>query len=159
MKIAKVCTKGAITVSPSAPLSEAAQIMCARNVGTVVVTASPADRPVVVGIITDRDIVRAQLHRTSDLSRLSVAEVMTPDPLVLNEQESIEEAIHQLLARGVRRTPVINSSGKLVGLVSTDDLLAEISDELVNLVQPVAQQAIRKPPSAQPVHLKNECFP
>lgn len=159
MKIAKVCTKEAITVSPSAPLSEAAQMMCGRNVGTVVVTASPADRPVVVGIITDRDIIRAQLHRTSDLSRLSVAEVMTPDPLVLNEQESIEEAINQLLARGVRRAPVIDASGKLVGLVSTDDLLAEVSDELVNLVQPIAQQAMRRPASGQPVHLENECFP
>lgn len=159
MTIAKVCTKGAITVSPSAPLSEAAQIMCGRNVGTVVVTASPADRPVVVGIITDRDIVRAQFHRTSDLSRLSVADVMTPDPLVLNEQESMEQAINQLLARGVRRAPVIDSSGMLVGLVSTDDLLAEVSDELVNLVRPIAQQAITRPASAQPVHLKNECFP
>ena len=159
MKIAEVCTKGAITVSPSAPVSEAAQIMCARNVGTVVVTMSPADRPVVVGIITDRDIVRAQLHRTSDLSRLSVAEVMTPDPLVLNEQDSIEEAINQLLARDVRRAPVIDASGMLAGLVSTDDLLAEISDELVNLVQPIAQQAIKRLSKAQPVHLINVCFP
>jgi len=159
MKIAKVCTKGAITVSPSAPLSEAAQIMCGRNVGTVVVTASPADRPVVMGIITDRDIVRAQLHRTSDLSRLSVAEVMTPDPLVLNEQESIEEAINQLLTRAVRRAPVIDASGMLVGLVSTNDLLAEVSNELVNLVQPIAQQAIRKPASTPPVHIRNERFP
>ncbi len=159
MKIATVCTKGAITVSPSAPLSEAAQIMCSRNVGTVVVTVSPADRPVVVGIITDRDIVRAQLHRVSDLSRLSVAEVMTPDPLVLNEQEVIESAIDQMLARGVRRAPVIDASGKLIGLVSTDDLLAEVSDELVNLIQPIAQQAMRGPASVPPIHLENECFP
>jgi CBS domain-containing protein len=159
MKIAKVCTKGAITVSPSAALSEAAQTMCASNVGTVVVTASHADRLVVVGIITDRDIVRAQLHRTSDLSRLAVSEVMTPDPLVLSEQESIETAINQMLARGVRRAPVIDASGMLVGLVSTDDLLAQVSDELVNLVQPIVQQAIRKPASAQPVHIKNQCFP
>lgn len=159
MKIAKICTKGAITVSPSAPLSEVAQIMCGRNVGTVVVTASPADRPVVVGIITDRDVVRAQLHRTSDFSRLSVAEVMTRDPLVLNEEEPLESAIDQMLARGVRRAPVIDASGMLVGLVSTDDLLTAVSDELVNLVQPIARQAIRKATVEQPVHIRNECFP
>ncbi len=141
MKVAKVYTKGAITVSPSAPLSEVAQTMCGSNVGTVVVTASPADAPVVVGIITDRDIVRAQLQRTSDLSRLSTADVMTPDPLVVNEQESIEEAINRLQARGVRRAPVVSGSGRLVGLVSTDDLLAQVSDELVDLAKLVAQQA------------------
>ncbi len=141
MKVAKVCTKGAVTVSPSAPLSEVAHTMCSSHVGTVVVTASPADSPVVVGIVTDRDIVRAQLHRTSDLSRLSTAEVMTPDPLVLNEQESIEEAINRLQARGVRRAPVVSESGRLVGLVSTDDLLSEVSDELVSLAKVVARQA------------------
>ncbi len=141
MKVAKVCTKGAVTVSPSAPLSEVAQTMCSSHVGTVVVTASPADSPVVVGIVTDRDIVRAQLHRTSDLSRLSTAEVMTPDSLVLNEQESIEEAINRLQARGVRRAPVVSESGRLVGLVSTDDLLSEVSDELVSLAKVVARQA------------------
>ncbi len=159
MTVATVYTKGAITVSPSAPLSEVAQIMCGRNVGTVIVTASPADRPVVVGIITDRDIVRAQLHRTSDLSRLSVADVMTSDPLVLNEQESVESAIDQMLARGVRRAPVIDASGMLVGLVSTADLLAEVSDELFNLVQPIARQAIRTAAAEQPVPIRNECFP
>ncbi len=141
MKVTKVCTKGAVTVSPSAPLSEVAQTMCSSHVGTVVVTASPADSPVVVGIVTDRDIVRAQLHRTSDLSRLSTAEVMTPDPLVLNEQESIEEAINRLQARGVRRAPVVNESGTLVGLLSLDDLLTEVSDELVSLAKLVARQA------------------
>jgi CBS domain-containing protein len=144
MTIGNVCTKGAVTVSPSAPLSEAAQLMCSKYVGTLVVTSSSGDKPVVTGVITDRDIVRAQLHRTSDLSRLSVAEIMTPHPLVLREQESVQDAINQLQARGVRRAPVVDASGVLVGLVSTDDLLAEVSDELVNLVRLIAQQSAKE---------------
>ncbi len=146
MNVGDVCTRGAVTVSPSTPLSEVAQMMCNRHVGTVIVTKAPIDSPVVVGMITDRDIVRAQLERTADLSRLSAGEVMTPDPLVLNEKESGSDAIRHLQARGVRRAPVVNASGMLVGLVSTDDLLAQVSEELVNLASLVSRQARPKLP-------------
>jgi CBS domain-containing protein len=144
MNVGEACTRGALTVSPSAPLSDVAEIMCDRHVGAVVVTEAPLDKPVVVGIITDRDIVRAQLEHTADLSRLRTGEVMTRDPLVLNEQESIASAIGRLQARGVRRAPVINASGMLVGLVSTDDLLLQVSDELANLAQLVSNQPRRE---------------
>ncbi len=146
MKVGDVCTKGAVTVSPSTPLGLVAETMCNRHVGAVVVTHAPIDSPVVVGIITDRDIVRAQLERTADLSRLSAREVMTPDPLVLNEEESAADAIRHLQARGVRRAPVINANGLLVGLVSTDDLLAQVSEELINLASLVSRQARPKLP-------------
>jgi len=140
MNAGQVCTKGAVSVSASAPLSEVAQLMCDRHVGAVVVTVTPSDRPVVAGIITDRDIVRAQLERTADLSRLSAGDIMTRDPLVLNEQESIGKAVQRLRQRGVRRAPVINNSGALIGVISTDDLLAQVSEELLALAHLVEEQ-------------------
>lgn len=146
MNVGRVCTKGAVTVPVSAPLSEVAQLMYERHVGAVIVTATPSERPVAAGIITDRDIVRAQFERTADFSRLQAAEVMSRSPLELNEQDSIEDALRQMQTRGVRRAPVVSANGALVGLVSTDDLLAEVSEELVNLAQLVAQQARRESP-------------
>src|SRR5690349_11456759 len=88
MKIGQVCTRDAVSVSASAPLIEAAQLMCQNQVGAAVVVVAPGERPTVIGIITDRDIVRVQLERVADLSRVRVADVMTRDPLVLNEDES-----------------------------------------------------------------------
>jgi CBS domain-containing protein len=145
MNVGQVCTRGAISVPASAPLSEAAQVMYDRHVGAVVVTKAPMDQPVVVGIITDRDIVRAQLNRAADLAQLRAEDVMTRDPLVLNEQESVANALYHLQARRVRRAPVISDDGALVGLISTDDLLAQVSEELLNLAYLVGQQARREP--------------
>ncbi len=69
---------------------------------------------------------------------------MTRDPLVLNEQESITGAVDRLHARGVRRAPVISASGMLVGVLSIDDLLVQVSQELQGLALLVSYQPRRE---------------
>jgi signal-transduction protein with cAMP-binding, CBS, and nucleotidyltransferase domain len=102
---------------------------------------APSDRPVATGIITDRDITCAQLDRAADLGSLSAEEVMTRNPLEINEEDSLSQAIETLRVRGVRRAPVVSSNGALVGLVSTDDLLACVARELMHLGRLVALQS------------------
>lgn len=140
MKIAQACTRPAVTAATSATLSEVAALMRDRNVGAVVITQSPASEPVPVGLITDRDIVSAQLEHTADLSRLAAEEVMTRNPLVLNEEDSVDDAIARMRARGVRRAPVISESGELVGAVSSDDLIATVAEDLIVLAYVLARQ-------------------
>lgn len=147
MKVAEIAARGAITVARGAPLQEAAQLMCERGVGSVVVVEAPADRPTPVGIITDRDIVSAQLERAADLSRLQVGDVMSHDPLVIVAEESIENALVHLRARGVRRAPVVGSSGELIGVISTDDLLACLARELLAISSLVTHQLERQRPA------------
>jgi CBS domain-containing protein len=139
MKVGQICTRGVATITPSAPLIEAARVMCDRHVGAVVVVSS-SDRSEPVGVLTDRDIVRAQLERVADLSRVQVSEVMTRNPLVMDEDEPIGAVIRQMRARGVRRAPVLSASGILIGIVSSDDLLCHVADEVAALAQLVAQQ-------------------
>ena len=110
------------------------------HVGAVVVTEGDIGRARVAGIITDRDIVRAQLGRTADLSSLSAGETMTRDPLVLLEEESIDGAIAHLRARRVRRAPVVRPDGTPVGMVSVDDLLRHLAGKLSGLAGIVARQ-------------------
>ncbi len=140
MNVGDLCTRRVIAVSTSAPLSEVAQLMSAEHVGAVVVTRGGAAGPHVTGIITDRDIVRSQLERTADLSRLSAGETMTANPLVLGEHESVEGAIAHLRARGVRRAPVMAADGTPLGLISVDDLLAHLATVLIGAAAIVAQQ-------------------
>jgi len=130
MNVGDLCNRKVIAVSASAPVSDAARLMCAERIGAVVVTAAPADGAVAIGMLTDRDIVCAQLDRAADLSQLRTADIMTGDPLVLNEAAPVEEAIHRLRNRHVRRAPVINSRGELIGVISFDDLLAHVSANL-----------------------------
>jgi CBS domain-containing protein len=60
---------------------------------------------------------------------------MAPDPLALNEEDPVDEAIRRMRARAVRRAPVISRSGQLTGVVSFDDLLAYLSANLARLAQ------------------------
>ncbi|HYX74618.1 MAG TPA: CBS domain-containing protein [Steroidobacteraceae bacterium] len=130
MNVGDLCNRNVVAVSASAPVSEAARLMCEQGIGAVVVTAAPADAPVAIGMVTDRDIVCAQLDRAADLGQLRTGDIMTGDPLVLNEEAPIEEAIRRLHKRHVRRAPVINSSGQLIGVISFDDLLMHVSGNL-----------------------------
>jgi CBS domain-containing protein len=140
MNIGALCTRRVIAVPTSATLSEVAVRMRDERVGSVVVTSGGEGHPRVVGIITDRDIVRAQLERTVDLSRLSAGEAMTHKPLVLHEDESVDGAIAHMRARAVRRAPVVSEDDRLVGLVSVDDLLAQLTTTLIDVVGILGQQ-------------------
>ena len=144
MKVGDICTRNPAAVATSATLAEAARLMRDRHIGAVIVTKAPLDRPVVTGMITDRDIACAQLDRRSDLNSLSAEEVMTRNPLEINEEDSLSGAIEKLRARGVRRAPVVSSSGALVGLVSTDDLFACVARELMLLARLVTLQPRRE---------------
>jgi CBS domain-containing protein len=147
MTIGRVATRKVVSVTASAPLAEVAKQLTQQHIGAVVVVKRPADRPVPIGIITDRDVVRALSGRAADLYTLTAEEVMSRSPLELRENEPLAEAIRRLRARGVRRAPVIDAGGALVGVVSVDDLLFEVAQELAGLVdlikrQPLAEGAI-----------------
>ncbi|MBX5462672.1 MAG: CBS domain-containing protein [Steroidobacteraceae bacterium] len=144
MNVGQLCSRDLISVPASATLSEVARLMHDQHIGSVVVIKSPLDRPVAVGVITDRDVVRAQLQRTADLSRLRAEDVMTPNPLVLSEDSQPEDAVRKMRARAVRRAPVVDAHGTLIGLVSTDDLVAHIGRQLGNIARVVALQPMRE---------------
>jgi CBS domain-containing protein len=144
MNIGNVCTRNPVTVPANEPLSQVARLMHDRHVGTVIVIKQPLDRPVPAGIITDRDIVRAQVGHHADLAMLNAERVMTPEPLVLAEHTPLQEGISQMRARGVRRAPVVDASGALVGIISTDDIVAAIADELADLARLISGQPGRE---------------
>ena len=144
MKVTDLCRREVVTISAAAPVVEAAQLMCSQRVGAVIVTTSRADRVIAVGVLTDRDIVCAQLAGARDLGQLRVGDVMAADPLVLNAEDSIDEAIRRMRARGVRRAPVAGPGGVLSGVISFDDLLAHISGKLAALARLTGRQARRE---------------
>ncbi len=138
MNVGEMCSRGVVSVFENASLRDVAALMKERHVGAVVVLAKAAPKP--VGIVTDRDIVRAQLAHVADLSRLCVADVMTKSPMTLRDDEQFETAIATLRAHGVRRAPVVNARGDLVGFLSTDDLIAEVARQVASLAQLLERQ-------------------
>jgi CBS domain-containing protein len=144
MKLGQICGGRLVKVAQNTPLWEVARIMSDQHVGAVVVTDGDEERAPLVGIITDRDIVSAQLDHPKDLGSLSAGGAMTRAVLTLPANESIDGAIAHMRARNVRRAPIVSADGVPVGVVSTDDLIAQLSFKLFSIAGIVAQQSQRE---------------
>jgi CBS domain-containing protein len=142
MKVGEICSRRPITASASSSLQEIARLMFEKHVGTVVLTRTPADRPVAVGIITDRDIICAQVEHGGDLSSLPAVKHMTPDPLSFSENVRVDEALSRMRERGVRRAIVLDESGGLIGLVSVDDIILRLADQVAAIGRLLETQAV-----------------
>jgi CBS domain-containing protein len=106
--------------------ADAARRMRERQVGTLVVVDEAAHP---MGLITDRDIAMRVVAGGREAHRTSVADIMTPMPTAVLEDTSIESALGTMRVGRMRRLPVIDGNGALVGIVSLDDILALIAEE------------------------------
>ncbi len=144
MNIGEVCSREVYIVRPAEPLADAVAEMHKRHVGALVVVEERPGQVRPIGIVTDRDAIRSQVLRGRGLAGLTIADAMTADPLTLPETCGIPEAIGQMSARGVRRAPVVSEAGDLVGIVSFDDLLPVVSEQLAALAKLIGDQARRE---------------
>jgi CBS domain-containing protein len=140
MNVGELCSRDLVSVAAGTPLLEVAKAMRDEHVGIVVVTKAPADEQVAAGVVTDRDIARAWADHGAVIAEFAVERVMTRDPLVLNEEDSIDKAVSRMRGRGVRRAPVVTRHGRLLGLVSIDDLIAHAAGELSGIARLLEQQ-------------------
>jgi CBS domain-containing protein len=141
MKIGDVRTAHVVVTYAERPLVEAARLMREKHVGALVVVDlhDPQRRP--LGMLTDRDIVRGQVSKGADLHCLTVGDVMSRNPLSLTSDMSLAEGIDAMNARAVRRAPVLNGEGALVGIVSLDNLLPAVASEFQGLAKLMGKQA------------------
>lgn len=120
MSVGRICTREVDLADAEETAWQAAERMHQRTVGCLIVL-NPARKP--VGIITDRDLVIRAMARSKDPYQTRVDEVMTPDPVCVTEQTSINDALAQMRQGGFRRLPVVDGEGALCGLVTLDDIL------------------------------------
>jgi CBS domain-containing protein len=111
-----VMTTNVLTVAPEDTIGEAAQKMTEEGVGAVVVS----DFGRMIGIFTERDLMRAVAGRVHS-SEARVREWMTPDPITMTEEASVEEAGQTMIERGFRHIPVL-AGERAVGIVSIRDV-------------------------------------
>ena len=124
MKLGDICRRDVPTVTAHARLLDAARLLCDSGVEVIVAIASSASRPTAIGVVTDRDILRAILERGGDLSGLHVVDILSRQPLVLSEDERIQNAMAKLQSGRVEYAPVVGPGGTLCGSISQRDLLA-----------------------------------
>ncbi|MES2191416.1 MAG: CBS domain-containing protein [Pseudomonadota bacterium] len=132
MNLASLCTREVISISADASLHEAAVLMCEEHVGALVVVTS--DEPAkVVGVVTDRDLALETLGRESPGSALVIGNLVRGQPLAVSAEVGVREAAASMEKDGVRRLLVLDDDGGVVGIVSADDLIHAIADDLATL--------------------------
>ena len=113
------------TVSPDDTLRSAAERMSRARIGSLVVLE---DGGRLAGIITERDLVRS-MSDGADPDSTPVRSYMSTKLIVARPEDSIVSAAHKMIAHGIRHLPVVDSSGRLVGIVSMRDVLRSLVGE------------------------------
>ncbi len=113
-----------VTASPEESLRRAAQLMAEHNVGSVLVTIDGR----LLGIFTERDLARKVAARV-DLDGEKLRDHMTRDPIVARPSESLVAVAHRMIAHGIRHVPVVDDTGRVIGIVSMRDLLRRLVGE------------------------------
>jgi len=144
MPLGEYCTRNVITADVEASVYEAAQLMRHHHVGTVVAMRRNGSGEIPVGIVTDRDIVLEIIAPGLDPEVLTVGDIMSTELMTVKESASIFEAIQHMRTMAVRRLPIVNDSGELVGIVTLDDLLGLLSEELHALARMVTREQQRE---------------
>jgi CBS domain-containing protein len=139
MKTGDICKRQVVTVAPDATLCAAAKLMRSSHVGCVVVLDA-ARKP--VGILTDRDIVVEVVAAEVDPRLIKVEEVMTRHPTLALEADDVSWSLKVMRDRGVRRLPVMDEAGQLVGIVALDDLLESAATELSDVVLAIGTERL-----------------
>ena len=133
-RISEVMTRGVEVIRPEESLQRAAQLMDELNVGALPVCKDDQ----LVGMITDRDITVRATAAGMEPSQHSVSEVMTEQTRWCTEDQSTDEVMRQMGDVQIRRLPVLDERGQIVGLVSLGDLATRQSQHTDEVLRDVS---------------------
>jgi CBS domain-containing protein len=141
MKIRDIMTRDVVSCPAGLDIGTAAKFMLDGRFGTLPVIDA---RDRLVGIITDRDIAMAAALRERTASHIAVQDAMTETVRSCFATDDIGNALKQMEEARVRRLPVIDGAGHLVGIVSIDDVVQRALDRKGGIASPVFVNAITR---------------
>lgn len=141
MTIGDICNRSVVVARRNETIVDAAKRMRMSHVGAVVVVDARNGRNVPVGVVTDRDIVISVVAGDPDhVNYLLVGDLMSSDLVTAHEQDTIDEALKLMEVHGVRRLPIVDMEGALVGILTLDDVLQYLTEQQSELVALVARE-------------------
>ncbi len=141
MTIASICNRSVAFTTRETTVAAAAKLMRHGHVGSlIVVDQMNGGRRVPVGIVTDRDIIVEVIATGLDPAVITVGDIMESELVVGRENDSVLETLEVMRFKGVRRLPTVDRDGQLVGIVTVDDLLEILAEQLNELARIVARE-------------------
>lgn len=138
MGVGEICSREVVFAKRNESVAQAARLMREHHVGSVVVADERNGRRFPVGIVTDRDIAVGVVALGLDPEKRNVESAMPAELVCVRENDGLGRAVALMRAQGVRRLPVIDAAGGLIGILSADDALEVLSEELYCLAGMVA---------------------
>ena len=121
MKCREVLTENPIFCLPNETVGEVARLMRRERVGSVPVVTDELKREL-IGIVTDRDLAFKVVGESRDFQRTSVYDIMTRAVIACRDDDEIDSAFWIMEEHEIRRLPVVNHAGRLVGMISRADV-------------------------------------
>lgn len=144
MAVGEICNREVVVTEKALSVVDAAQLMRKHHVGDLVVVEEKGGRKHPVGIVTDRDIVVEVVAAGVNPDALKVGDIMGPEVATVQESEGLFEALRYMRDKGVRRMPVVDRAGGLVGILTLDDLLSLLAEEMTELAKLVSHERQRE---------------
>ena len=151
MNIASICQRPVITIESDASLREAAASMRENHVGALVVTdALESSR--VAGVVTDRDLAIEVLAAGLDASAIRIGQLVKGALVSVPGSGSLQDAVIAMEEGGVRRLLVTDGGGRVIGFLSSDDVLDAVAAELGGLARALRSGIARENAERAPEH-------
>ncbi len=140
MTIGEICNREVVYVSRDVAVNAACKLMRHYHVGSLVVVDESDGKRVPVGILTDRDVVVEIDAMDLDAKVITVGDIMSPELTTVTESMGVHETVEIMRFKGVRRLPIVDAENRLVGIVTIDDLLEVLAEELTGIARIVARE-------------------
>ena len=143
--IGELCMRDVVVGIPEMTVAEASKLMRRQHVGCVVVVDKMnGGLDVPLGVVTDRDIVVEVTAVGLDPNTLTIGDIKGRELVTARADESPLQTLKLMRAKGVRRIPVVTEEGRLVGLVSFDDLLELVTEQLSDLTKVLRREQLHE---------------
>jgi CBS domain-containing protein len=138
MESMKYLREEVVSVSPDTSAVDVAKIMDRKNVGSVVVVGGDG-RP--AGIITDRDMIVRIVAKDKRPEDVQAEAFMTRDPITFTEGMQVTDAMEMMMQKGIRRMPIVDRNGRLTGIVTQDDIIRMLGEEISYIARNIEKQS------------------
>jgi CBS domain-containing protein len=140
VKCSQVMTENPVCCLTDDSIERIAQWMQTEDIGAVPVVDDYQNRKL-IGIVTDRDIALRGVGGKMDTHTANVGEVMTPNPVTCEPDDNLEAVMDTMARHRIRRIPVIDEAGHLVGIVAQADLTTRLRDphKATDVIQEISQ--------------------
>lgn len=136
MSLEHFCRRPLVKVSPDTNITKACRLMEQNNIGCLIAEKDGE----LCGIITDRDIALRVAGTQRDPRKTLVKEIMTCDPIRISVDKDLRQLISLMHGHHVRRIPIVNGFNRPLGIVTFDDLIPQLGNEMSEIGKTIAKE-------------------